>query len=70
MSLAEIKQRVAELNPEARLELAALIAHLSRTGDPQYQTYLDRRLAEMDAGKKFGQRDLEGLHSDRSAAEK
>ena len=67
MSLAQIKDRVAELGSEDRLELAALIAHLSRTDDPQYQADLDRRLAGMDSGKKFDQRDLERLHSDLSA---
>jgi len=37
MSLAEIKEQVAGLPAEDRLELAALIAHLSRTDDPQYR---------------------------------
>ena len=67
MSFAEIKEGVAKLGPEERLELAALIAHLSRTDDPQYQADLDRRLADMDAGKKFGERDLELLHGDLSS---
>ena len=45
MSFAEIKEQVAGLTPDERLELAGLIAHLSRTDDPQYQADLDRRLA-------------------------
>jgi len=67
MSFAEIKEQIPELTPEERLELAALIAHLSRTDDPQYQADLDQRLAKIEAGKKFGQSDLERLHSDLSA---
>ena len=67
MSFAEIKEQVAGLTPDERLELAGLIAHLSRTDDPQYQADLDRRLADMDAGKKFGQNDLERLHGELSA---
>jgi hypothetical protein len=69
MSFAEIKARVAGLSPEERLELAALIAHLSHTDDPQYQADLDRRLAEMDSGRKFGQADLARVHSELAAHE-
>lgn len=64
MSFAEIKLQIPRLAPEERLDLAALIAHLSRTDDPQYQADLDRKLAEMDAGKKSTQADLERLHAD------
>jgi len=64
---AEIKQQIPTLSPEERLELAGLIAHLSRTDDTQYQTDLDRKLANMDAGKKFTQADLERLHNDLTA---
>ena len=64
MSFSEIKQQIPALDPEQRLELAALIAHLSRTDDPQYQAALDRRLAEVEAGNKFTQADLERLHAE------
>ncbi len=67
MSLAEIKQQVAGLPADQRLELAALIAHLSRTDDPQYQADLDRKLVAMDAGSKSTQADLERLHADLTA---
>jgi hypothetical protein len=67
VSFAEIKERVAELSPEQRLELAALIAHLSRTDDPQYRADLDRRLAQMDAGKKHGKAELLHVHNELSA---
>ena len=64
MSFAEIKERIAELTPEERLELAALIAHLSQAEDPNYRVELDRQLAEMDAGKKYSRQDLEQLHDE------
>lgn len=70
MSLAEIKQQVANLPAEERLELAALIAHLSRAEDPQYQADLDRKLAAMEAGDKFSQSDLERMHTDLNARDK
>ena len=67
MSFAEIKQQIPALGSEERLELTALIAHLSRTDDLPYQADLDRKLAEMDAGKKSTQADLERLHAELTA---
>ena len=67
MGFAEIKQQIPTSLPEERLELAGLIAHLSRTDDTQYQSDLDRKLAEMDTGKKFTQADLERLHDELTA---
>jgi len=67
ISFAEIKQQIPSLAPDERLDLAVLIAHLSRTDDPQYQADLDRKLALMDAGKKGTQADLERLHADLTA---
>lgn len=66
MSFAEIKERVADLTPEERLELAGLIAHLSRTDDLQYQAELERRLARMDAGTKHDSAELLHLHNELS----
>jgi hypothetical protein len=66
MSFVQIKEQVASLSPEERLELAALIAHLARMDDPQYQADLDRKLAGMDSGKRFTQSDLERLHRERN----
>jgi hypothetical protein len=51
MSFAEIKQQIPELTPEERLELADLIARLSRTDDPQYQADLDQRLTGRNEGR-------------------
>ncbi len=62
MSLAEIKDHIAELSVEDRLEVTAWITHLNRRDDPQYQTELDRRRSAMKAGRKSTQHDLERLH--------
>ena len=67
MSFAEIKQQVAALPADERLELAALIAHLSRVDDPQYQADLDRKLDAIEHGHKSTQADLERLHTDLTA---
>jgi hypothetical protein len=64
MSFAQIKEQLAELTREQRLELAALLTHLNRKDDPEFQVELERRMAEMDAGKKISQTDLEQLHKD------
>ena len=40
------------LTVDERLELAALIAHLDRADDPEYQSALDQTIADMNDGKK------------------
>ena len=40
--MTEVKESVAEMTVEERLEVAALIAHLNRADDPEYQEELDR----------------------------
>ena len=52
MSFAEVKESVVEMSAEERLELAALIAHLNRADDSEYQAELDKRMSAMDAGRK------------------
>lgn len=47
---------------EERLDVAALIAHLNRADDPEYQSDLDQRVADMDAGKKSTLDELERRH--------
>jgi hypothetical protein len=64
MSLAEIKETITEMSAEERLEIAALIAHLNRVDDPQYQAELDRRMSAMDAGRKNSVESLESRHRD------
>jgi hypothetical protein len=60
--LAEIRDQIAALTVEERLDLAALIAHLNRADDPDYQVELDQRTVDMDAGKKSTLDDLERRH--------
>ena len=62
MSLVEIREQIAGLTVEERLDLAALIAHLNRANDPEYQSALDQRMADMDAGKKSTLEELERRH--------
>jgi hypothetical protein len=62
MSLAEIKETIAELSTEDRLEIAALIAHLNRADDAEYQAELDQRMSTMDAGRKNSAETLENRH--------
>ena len=67
MSMAEVKEFIAGMTVEERLELACLIAHLNRADDPEYQTELDRRMAAMDAGRKNSAESLNRRHHDLSA---
>jgi hypothetical protein len=62
VSLAEIREQIAGLTVEERLDVAALIAYLNRADDPEYQAELDQRAAEMDAGKKSTLDELERRH--------
>ena len=62
MSMTEMKAQIATLTVEDRLEIAALIAHLNRRDDPAYHAELERRLAQMDAGQKVPQSEIEALH--------
>jgi len=64
MSLAEVKTSIEEMTVDERLEIAALIAHLNRAHDPEFQTELDRRMSAMDAGRCTGEAALERLHDD------
>jgi hypothetical protein len=67
VSLAEIREQIAGLTVEERLDLAALIAHLNRADDPEFQSALDQRAADMDAGKKSTLDELERRHRNLSA---
>jgi len=66
MSLAEVKASIAGMSRDERLELAALIAHLNRAEDPEFQAELDRRMSAMDAGRKVSEADLEKRHKELS----
>ncbi|HEX4122144.1 MAG TPA: hypothetical protein VH619_16110 [Verrucomicrobiae bacterium] len=45
--MAELREQIAGLAVEERLDLAALIAHLNRADDPEYQSTLDQRAADI-----------------------
>ena len=62
MSIAEVKDSIAEMSADERLEVAALIAHLNRADDPDYQAELDQRMSAMDAGRKHPAAGLENSH--------
>ena len=64
MSFAEVKESVAEMSAEERLEVAALIAHLNRADDPEFQTELDGRMAAMDSGRKTSAPALKKRHDE------
>ncbi|MBM3838541.1 MAG: hypothetical protein FJ398_11360 [Verrucomicrobia bacterium] len=59
MSLVEIKERIVQLTPDERLELAGLIAHLNQSESRDYQAELDRRLDTLENGKRFTEQDLQ-----------
>jgi hypothetical protein len=67
VSFAEVKASIAEMSVEQRLEIAALIAHLNRAQDPDYQVELDRSMAAMDAGNKSSADVLYRLRNDLSS---
>jgi hypothetical protein len=62
VSLAEIREQIAGLTVEERLDIAALIAHLNQVDDPDYRAELDKRAANMEAGKKTNLAELERRH--------
>lgn len=66
MHLAEVKAAILSMSRDDRSEVAALIAHLNRAEDPEYQAELDRRMSAMDAGRKVSEADLEKRHRELS----
>jgi hypothetical protein len=64
MSVAEVKTSVAAMSVVERLDVAAFIAHLNRADDPEYRAELDRRMADMDSGRKTSASELDRLHED------
>ena len=67
MSLAEVKTSIAKMSVEERLEVAALIVHLNRAEDPDYQAELERRMSAMDGGRKAQLASLEQIHKELSS---
>ena len=64
MSMVEVKETIAEMSVDQRLEIAALIAHLNRAADSEYQAELDRRMEVMDAGQKTSATSLHQRHKE------
>lgn len=62
MSFAEVQQSITKMSIEERREIAALIAHLERMDDPEFQSELDGRMAAMDKGRKHSLEEFEKLH--------
>jgi hypothetical protein len=64
MSFAEVKQSIREMSVDERLEVAALIAHLNRADDPEYQADLDGRMSAMEQGRKHSESALRQVHEE------
>jgi hypothetical protein len=62
MSFAELKEKVYTLSEEERLELQHLLLQIRLQNDPGYLAEMDRRMREMDAGKKVTQEEVERRH--------
>jgi hypothetical protein len=62
MSFAEIKDQLPSLTREERIALSHALLDLELTDDQEYRKELDRRMADMDAGKKFTKEDIMRLH--------
>ena len=62
MSLAEIRNEVAKLSREERLNLEAYLIFLSQQDDPEYLAELDRRMERMDRGEKVSAAEFEAMH--------
>ncbi len=69
MSFAEIKERVKELTPQEREELALHIEFLRRVSDPEWGAEMERRAEEAAGGGKLvPMKEVQALH-DRLLAE-
>jgi hypothetical protein len=67
MSFAELKQKITELSPEERFQLAALLADLEQGNEAQFRASVDKRMAAMDQGKKVSAEEFEGRSNDLAA---
>ncbi len=62
MSMTEIKEEVSRMTQEERQELAAFLAIESRIHDEEWLDEMDRRFAEMKAGKAVSQEEAFARH--------
>jgi hypothetical protein len=64
MSFAELKEKVAELSEEERLDMEAWLVSLRLMNDPEWLAEMSRRMADMDAGKKVSQEEILRIHQE------
>lgn len=62
MSFAEIRDEVAKLSREERLNLEAYLMAMAQQDDPEYLAELDRRMERMDRGEKVTAAELQAMH--------
>jgi hypothetical protein len=62
MSVAELKEQLAELSPEERSQIIAFLAEMEHPDEAAYHAELDRRMKAMDAGEKIYGDEVERLH--------
>jgi hypothetical protein len=62
MSLAELKEQVVELTEEERLDLEAWLVRLRLSNDREWLAEINRRMRDMDAGKKVSQDEVLRVH--------
>ena len=62
MSVAEIKEQVAQMTEDEQLEIVAWIQFLMQQNDPAFLPQIRREMAEMEAGKVVKQAEVERLH--------
>jgi hypothetical protein len=64
MSFAELKEQVAVLSAEERLQLAAFLAELDEKNEAEFQEIVANRMKAMDAGKKVTAEEFEARHNE------
>jgi hypothetical protein len=62
VSFTEIKEQVAELPLEERFQLSAFLTELDERNETEFRGQADRRMKDMDAGKKISAEEFERRH--------
>lgn len=62
MSFAEIKENAAILSATQRLELASFLAELDDRDEERFNEAIEKRMAEIDSGKKVSMSHFESEH--------
>ncbi len=63
MSFAELKEQVAVLSAEERLQLAAFLAELEEENETEFRATVNKRMKAMDTGKKVTAEEFEARHN-------